>query len=51
MDWDEYFRQQAANYRKLAETTEDAFIKTELLDLAAVCEECQTPSGIAPFAS
>jgi hypothetical protein len=39
MDWDEYFRQQAANYRKLAETTEDAFIRTELLDLAAVCEE------------
>jgi hypothetical protein len=39
MDWDEYFRQQAAMYRKLAETTEDAFIKQELLDLAAVCEE------------
>jgi hypothetical protein len=39
MDWDEYFRQQAAMYRKLAEKTEDAFIKHELLDLAAVCEE------------
>jgi len=39
MDWDEYFRQQAAMYRQLAEQTEDAFIKTELLDLAAVCEE------------
>jgi hypothetical protein len=39
MDWDEYFRQQAAMYRKLAEKTEDAFIKQELLDLAAVCEE------------
>ena len=38
MDWDEYFRQQAAMYRQLAEKTEDAF-KTELLDLAAVCEE------------
>ena len=39
MDWDEYFRQQATMYRKLAEKTEDAFIKQELLDLAAVCEE------------
>ena len=39
MDWDEYFRQQATMYRQLAEKTEDAFIKTELLDLAAVCEE------------
>jgi hypothetical protein len=39
MDWDEYFRQQAAMYRTLAENTEDAFIKQELLDLAAVCEE------------
>jgi hypothetical protein len=39
MDWDEYFRQQAATYRKLAEKTEDAFIKQELLDLAVVCED------------
>ena len=39
MDWDDYFRQQAVMYRQLAETTEDAFIKHELLDLAAVCEE------------
>ena len=39
MDWDEYFRQQATMYRQLAEKTEDAFIKKELLDLAAVCEE------------
>ena len=39
MDWDEYFRQQAAMYRQLAQKTEDAFIKQELLDLAAVCEE------------
>jgi hypothetical protein len=30
MDWDEYFRQQAAMYRKLAEKTEDAFTKQEL---------------------
>jgi len=39
MDWDDYLRQQAAMYRQLAEKTEDAFIKQELLDLAAVCEE------------
>jgi hypothetical protein len=39
MDWDAYFRQQAAMYRQLAEKTEDVFIEQELLDLAAVCEE------------
>ena len=39
MDWDDYFRQQAAMYRQLAEKTDDVFIKQELLDLAAVCEE------------
>jgi hypothetical protein len=39
MDWDDYLRQQAAMYRQLAETTEDAFIKQELLELAAVCDE------------
>jgi hypothetical protein len=39
MDWDDYFRQQAAMYRQLAQKTEDTFIKQELLDLADVCEE------------
>jgi hypothetical protein len=39
MDWDDYFRQQSVMYRQLAEQTEDAFIKQELLELAAVCEE------------
>jgi hypothetical protein len=39
MDWDDYFRQQAAMYLQLAEKTEDTFVKQELLDLAAVCEE------------
>ena len=39
MDWDDYFRQQAAMYRQLVQKTEDTFIKQELLDLAAVCEE------------
>lgn len=39
MDWDDYFRQQAAMYRQVAEQAEDVFIKQELLELAAVCEE------------
>jgi len=39
MDWDDYFRQQAAMYQQLAEKTKDTFIKQELLDVAAVCEE------------
>jgi hypothetical protein len=39
MEWDDYLRQQAATYRQLAETAEDPFIKQELLELAAVCEE------------
>jgi hypothetical protein len=39
MDWDEYFRQQATMYRQLAQKTEDAFVKQELLDLVDVCEE------------
>jgi hypothetical protein len=39
MDWDDYLRQQAAMYRRLAEKTEDAFTRQELLELAAVCEE------------
>jgi hypothetical protein len=33
------FGNKRAMYRQLAEKTEDAFIKQELLDLAAVCEE------------
>ena len=39
MDWDDYLRQQAAMYRQLAGKAEDAFIKRELFDLAAVCED------------
>jgi hypothetical protein len=39
MDWDDYLREQAAMYRHLAEKTEDALVKQELLDLAATCEE------------
>ena len=39
MEWANYLRDEAAKYRQLAETAEDPFIKRELLDLAAVCEE------------
>ena len=39
MDCVDYLRDQASKYRQLAETAGDSFIKQELLDLAAVCEE------------
>ena len=39
MDWDDYFRQEAAMYREVAQRTEDSLSKQELFDLAAVCEE------------
>jgi ADP-ribose pyrophosphatase YjhB (NUDIX family) len=39
MDWDDYFRTEAAIYRQLAEETENSFGKQEFLELATVCEE------------
>jgi hypothetical protein len=39
MDWPDYVRDQATQYRRLAEKTEDPLIKQELLDLAEICEE------------
>jgi uncharacterized protein Yka (UPF0111/DUF47 family) len=39
MDWPDYIRDQAAMYRKLAEQADDPVIKTELLELASVCDE------------
>jgi hypothetical protein len=39
MEYHDYLRSQAEQYRQLAEKTEDAFLKEELLGLAAVCEE------------
>jgi hypothetical protein len=39
MLYDDYLRDEAARYRKLAEQTKDEAIKKELLELAAVCEE------------
>jgi hypothetical protein len=38
-DWPDSLRGQAAIYRKLAEQTDDAIVKNELLALAYVCEE------------
>ena len=39
MEWGDYLRDEAAKYRRLAETAEDPLVKQELLDLADVCEE------------
>ena len=39
MDFDDYFRDEAQNYRQLAEEAEDPVLKQELLDLAEVCDE------------
>jgi hypothetical protein len=39
MEYDDYLRNQAEQYRQLAEKTEDFQVKEELLGLAAVCEE------------
>ncbi|MEA2920445.1 MAG: hypothetical protein QOF07_408 [Bradyrhizobium sp.] len=38
-DWPDSLRGQASMYRKLAEQTDDPFVKNELLELASVCEE------------
>ncbi len=39
LHYSDYLREQAAKYRLLAETAEDALRKQEFLELAAVCEE------------
>ena len=39
MDWDDYLRDEARKYRKLAEEADDALIKQELLELADICEK------------
>jgi len=38
-DFDDYLRDEAAKYRKLAEQTVNQLLRTELLELADVCEE------------
>ena len=37
--YSDYLREQAAKYRELAATAEDAEIKREFLELAEICEE------------
>jgi len=37
--YSDYLRDQALKYRELAEKAEEPFIKKELLELAAVCED------------
>lgn len=39
MDYDDYLREEAAKYRRLAADAADDFIRQELLELAAICEE------------
>jgi hypothetical protein len=39
MEYDDYLRSQAEQYRQLAAGTDDASTKEELLGLAAICEE------------
>lgn len=39
MDFEDYLRDEAAKYRKLAEQAPDPLTKQDLLELAAVCEE------------
>lgn len=39
MDLDDYLRDEAVKYRKLAAETVNELVKRELLELAAVCEE------------
>lgn len=51
MEYDQYLREQAIEYRQQSETVEDPRAKQELLELAAVCErvanriEDRLPSG------
>jgi hypothetical protein len=39
MDWTDYLRDQAGMYRQLAEQADDAVVKSEMLELASVCED------------
>jgi hypothetical protein len=39
MDGPDYLRDQAANYRSLAQTAEDSLLEQEFIELAATCDE------------
>jgi hypothetical protein len=39
MNFDDYLREEAEKYRRLAEKAKDPIIKRELLELAMICDE------------
>ena len=39
MDYDDYLRDQAPKYRQLGERAQEPAIKSELFELAGICEE------------
>ena len=39
MDWDDYLRDEARKYRRLAEEANDPLIKEELVALADICDK------------
>ena len=39
MDFDDYLRDEAVKYRRLAQSTVDHAVREELLELADICEE------------
>jgi hypothetical protein len=39
MDWDDYLRDEARKYRKLAEEAVDPLVRQELLELADICDK------------
>ena len=39
MDFDDYLRDQAVNYRQLADCADDSLDRIEFLELAEVCDE------------
>lgn len=39
LDFDDYLRDKATEYRKLSEAIADPLLREELLELAAICEE------------
>jgi hypothetical protein len=39
MDYDDYLREQASQFRHLAEGAQDPPVKAELFELAEICEE------------
>jgi hypothetical protein len=47
MDWDDYLRDEAKKYRKLADEADDPLIKQELLELADIARRLPSISRIA----